>query len=49
MPNIYIESYGCSASQSEAEIMAGLLEKAGFSVIKNERFADLIIVVNLLC
>lgn len=45
MPNIYIESYGCSASQSEAEIMAGLLEKAGFSVIKNERFADLIIVV----
>lgn len=45
MPNIYIESYGCSASQCESEIMAGLLEQAGFSIIKNENYADLIIVV----
>lgn len=45
MPSIYIESYGCSASQCEAEIMAGLLEAAGFDVIKNEKYADLIIIV----
>jgi len=45
MPSIYIETYGCSASQCEAEIMAGLLEAAGFDIIKNERYADLIIVV----
>lgn len=45
MPSIYIESYGCSASQSEAEIMAGLLEQSGFNIIRNEKFADLIIVV----
>jgi MiaB-like tRNA modifying enzyme len=45
MPSIYIETYGCSASQCEAEIMAGLLEAAGFDIIKNEKYADLIIVV----
>jgi MiaB-like tRNA modifying enzyme len=43
--NIYIEVYGCSASQGEAEIMAGLLEQAGFNIIKNEKYADLIIIV----
>ena len=43
--NIYIESYGCSTSQAEAEIMAGLLEQAGFNIIKEEKYADLIIVV----
>ncbi len=45
MPSVYIETYGCSASQCEAEIMAGLLEAAGFDIIKNEKYADLIIVV----
>ncbi|NIO44931.1 MAG: threonylcarbamoyladenosine tRNA methylthiotransferase, partial [Candidatus Aenigmarchaeota archaeon] len=45
MPNIYIETYGCSTSQGESEIMAGLLEQAGFNIIKNEKYADLIIVV----
>jgi MiaB-like tRNA modifying enzyme len=45
MPSIYIEAYGCSASQGEAEIMAGLLEQAGFNIIKNKKYADLIIVV----
>ncbi len=45
MPNVYIESYGCSASQCEAEIMAGLLERAGFTIVKNERNSDLIIFV----
>lgn len=45
MPSVYIEAYGCSASQCEAEIMAGLLEAAGFDIIKNEKYADLIIIV----
>jgi threonylcarbamoyladenosine tRNA methylthiotransferase CDKAL1 len=45
MPNVYIESYGCSNSQAEAEIMAGLLEKAGFDVVSNENNADVLIVV----
>jgi len=45
MPNINIETYGCSVSQAEAEIMAGLLEQAGFNIIKNEKYSDLIIVV----
>ena len=41
--NIYIENYGCSANRSNAEIMAGLLEKAGCTVLKNEKNADIII------
>jgi threonylcarbamoyladenosine tRNA methylthiotransferase CDKAL1 len=45
MPSVYIESYGCSASQSEAEIIAGLLEQAGLAVVKNVDLADLVIVV----
>ncbi len=45
MPNIYIETYGCSTSQAESEIMAGLLEQAGFNIIKSKKYADLIIVV----
>ena len=45
MANIYIETYGCSNSQAEAEIMAGLLEKGGFEIVSNEKNADLLIVV----
>lgn len=45
MPNIYIETYGCSASQADAEIIAGLLKQANFNIVKNEKEADLIIVV----
>ena len=43
--NIYIETYGCSVSLSESEIITGLLEQAGFNVVRNEKIADLIIVV----
>lgn len=45
MPNIYIETYGCSNSQAEAEIMAGLLKQAGFNIIKNINQANLIVIV----
>ncbi|MFH0928990.1 MAG: tRNA (N(6)-L-threonylcarbamoyladenosine(37)-C(2))-methylthiotransferase [Candidatus Aenigmatarchaeota archaeon] len=44
MPRVYIESYGCSNSQSEGETIAGLLEKAGFKTTK-EKNADLLIIV----
>jgi len=44
MPNVYIKTYGCSANQSESEIMAGLLEKANYTVVGNVNNADLIIV-----
>ncbi|MEM7824069.1 MAG: hypothetical protein QW227_01690 [Candidatus Aenigmatarchaeota archaeon] len=30
---VCIESYGCAANQAEAEIMAGLLVKAGHSIV----------------
>jgi threonylcarbamoyladenosine tRNA methylthiotransferase CDKAL1 len=43
--NIYIESYGCSASQNEAEIISGLLQEAGFKIVENEKIANLIILV----
>ena len=45
MTNIYIETYGCSNSQAEAEMMAGLLKQAGFEIVDDEKKADLIIIV----
>lgn len=39
---ISIETYGCSANQAESEMMAGLLEKAGYEL--NDKDADLVIV-----
>lgn len=41
---IYIETYGCAANQAESEIIAGLLAKAGFDVVKNIVVADIVIV-----
>ena len=39
MPIAYLETYGCSANQSDSEIMAGLLSRAGFSVVTDESAA----------
>ena len=41
--NIYIETYGCAANQNDSEIMAGLLKRSGFNIVKNLDSADLII------
>lgn len=41
--NIYIENYGCTANLNNGELMAGLLEQAGFIVVNNEGLADLIV------
>lgn len=40
---ICIETYGCSANQSNSEIMAGILRKVGYELVSEEE-ADLIIV-----
>jgi threonylcarbamoyladenosine tRNA methylthiotransferase CDKAL1 len=40
---IYIETYGCSANQNNAEIMKGLLLSNGFTVVETESLADIII------
>lgn len=40
---IYIETYGCSANQAESEIMAGLLEKAGYELVDSGN-ADIVII-----
>ena len=39
----YIHTYGCQANYRDEEIMAGILEKAGFKKIDNEDKANLII------
>ena len=39
--NIYIETYGCSANQNNGEIMAGMLERAGHIMVKDEKNSDL--------
>ncbi len=39
----FIYTYGCQANHRDEEIMAGLLEKAGFSHVFSENEADLII------
>ena len=39
----FIYTYGCQANHRDEEIMAGLLEKAGFSCVFSENEADLII------
>lgn len=41
---IYILTYGCSANQSESEIMQGILEKEGFEFVENEAGAGIIII-----
>lgn len=39
----FIYTYGCQANHRDEEIMAGLLEKAGFSRVFSEKESDLII------
>lgn len=41
--NIYVETYGCAANQSDGEIIKGLLMRTGFSLVENEKLADIVI------
>ena len=42
--NIHITTFGCSANQADSEIMAGLLDKAGYHLVDSPKEADLVIV-----
>jgi threonylcarbamoyladenosine tRNA methylthiotransferase CDKAL1 len=48
MTNIFIKTYGCSLNQSDAESLAGILLKAKFEIVDDEKKAHLII-VNTCC
>lgn len=43
MTSIHIHTKGCSLNQSDSEVMAGILRKAGFSIAKTPEESDLII------
>jgi threonylcarbamoyladenosine tRNA methylthiotransferase CDKAL1 len=43
MTKIYIETAGCSLNQSDSEVMAGLLKKAGFELVRKAENADIVI------
>jgi len=40
---VYIETFGCSANQNNGEIIAGLLARAGFTIVQNQKLADIVI------
>ncbi|MFH1916067.1 MAG: tRNA (N(6)-L-threonylcarbamoyladenosine(37)-C(2))-methylthiotransferase [Nanoarchaeota archaeon] len=41
--NIHIHTQGCTANQSDSEVMAGILKKAGYSIVDSPDRADLIV------
>jgi tRNA-2-methylthio-N6-dimethylallyladenosine synthase len=41
--HFYIESYGCAMNFSDSEIVASILQAAGFGATKNEEEADLVL------
>jgi len=45
MIKIYVEVYGCAASQDDAAIIRGLVNKASYKIIENINKADVIILV----
>jgi len=41
---VYIETYGCSANQSESEMIAGILEGNEIKIVDSSELADIIVV-----
>lgn len=41
MVKIFIETHGCASNQSDSEIMAGLLARAGFEITTSQKNSDL--------
>lgn len=41
---VYIKTFGCSANQSDSEVMAGLLMQAGHKIVSSAKESDLIII-----
>ena len=39
---VFIETYGCQMNVSDSEVVAGLLEKSGFSKTESEKDANII-------
>ena len=44
MLNVYIKTFGCALNQSDSEMMAGILEKEGYTIISDEKKADVVII-----
>lgn len=40
---IYVKGFGCSSSLADAEVLAGLLKSAGYSIVRNPDNAELLI------
>ena len=45
MVNVYFEVYGCSSSVAEAEIMQGLLRRAGYHIVSDSMDSDVNVIV----
>lgn len=43
-PEIYFESYGCTANQNSTEIMKGFVKNAGINITLNEDYADIFVI-----
>jgi MiaB-like tRNA modifying enzyme len=41
---VYIKTFGCSANQSDSEIIAGLLKEAGYKLVDSAKKSDLVII-----
>ena len=42
--SVHIETYGCAFNTSDSEVMAGLLERAGFTLVADASAADVVVV-----
>lgn len=40
---VCIETYGCTLNQAESDMIVGLLKAGGFSIVSNERTADVVL------
>lgn len=43
-PTVYVETYGCAFNVSDGEVMAGLLERDGYSIVDSPDAADAVVV-----
>ncbi|MCD6381185.1 MAG: threonylcarbamoyladenosine tRNA methylthiotransferase, partial [Candidatus Odinarchaeota archaeon] len=44
MSKVFIKTYGCALNKSDTEIMGGILERSGYSIVDDIDEADVIIV-----
>lgn len=41
---VFLKTYGCAHNKSDSEALAGVLERAGYSLVDSEREADLVVI-----